>query len=578
MFVMLDAVRAIDFYRFQGNSPYLKITNMTEARSIVKTKFQNLKKNRMAILNLYGTLVTIGSPVRKTNRTIDAMEVIFGINTLSDYAASADFSDLIYNARMKYILTYGPTNGIELMNLSSIRALQEYNTFVNNQGHWVIAFSTIGPILSLLLLLFLFPVHYVIEVKRKEFLKMFFDIPKNVVKGIYQARLQRMLEGAADRSGSDEDSDDDLTNQLNIDGMNPSHESLHQDTPTVVHHNGEIKENFSLARAYHRYMFDKRGIGMKCWLILAVSCVYFIISGYNVQSFINANLLTGNSLFWNGQRLAMMKRASFWIREGYLDVVLYNNKSVAPIFNPDTDKWKTLTSDLNWVDYGVLYGDLSMNGVPLTQLNFNDPQVLLELNNACVDNTPDDCSTYWSGLLTRGLRAVIMKYNQQADLILSMILQMQSKGAKLATDAQMQYLYNLVAQIRELDTNYITPAMLHAMYHITINPQNSAAWFSTFHLTFTVCVVVALSLYYLIVIRSLVRYMNEEIRRTSGLVYMLPADVLLTMPSFKKWSGVGDESIFRSTNNLAATKSGEAPINSVTSHPPEKSEIITSRV
>ncbi|KAI9326870.1 hypothetical protein BDR26DRAFT_940900 [Obelidium mucronatum] len=77
---------------------YLQIaTNVSDSRAIVKAKFQTLKKNRINILNLYGTLVTIGSPVRNKNRTIDAMEVIFGLNTLSDYAAVASPQDLIYD-------------------------------------------------------------------------------------------------------------------------------------------------------------------------------------------------------------------------------------------------------------------------------------------------------------------------------------------------------------------------------------------------------------------------------------------------------------------------------------------------
>ncbi|KAI9326871.1 hypothetical protein BDR26DRAFT_115242 [Obelidium mucronatum] len=403
---------------------------------------------------------------------------------------------------------------------------------------------------------------------------MFFDIPKNVVKGIYQSRLQRMLEGVADRSGSDEGSDDDLTNQLNIDGMNASHDSVQQDATTIVHHNGEIKEPFSFAKAYHRYMFDQRGIGLKCWLILAVSCVYFIVSGYNVQTFINANTLTGNSLYWNGQRLAMMKRASFWLREGYIDVVLATNKTGINIFDPDTENWKTLTSDLNWVDYGVLYGNPTMEGVPLTKLEFSDPQVILELNDACVDTSPSDCQTYWSGLVTRGLRAVIMKYVMQADLILSMIDQMKSKNAAVPTVAQMEYLYDMIVQLRQLDTKYVTPALIQALDYIVQNPQTSALWFNTFHLAFTVCVVACLFLYYLIVIRALLRYMQEEIRRTSGLVYMLPADVLLTMPSFKKWSGVADESMFRSQSNKSLnSKLGEtsAPPSGHLSSAPDKS-------
>ncbi|ORY31500.1 hypothetical protein BCR33DRAFT_723852 [Rhizoclosmatium globosum] len=555
MVTMFDAVRTIDIYRFSQNSPYLQLgINVTDAKQIVHNKFQNLKRNRMKMLNLYGNLVNISAPVRQKYRVIDSLEVLFSLNAISEYTATSPFSDIVYSPRMMYVLTNGPTIGLDLMNKSTTLALKEYNDFITSQGNWVIVLSAIAPILAAIQLLILFPVHYMIELKRKEFLKMFYDIPKQVVKGIYQARLQRMIDSAGDKSGSDGDSDEEMNNLLNMEGVGSS-ESLN-DKSVYRGQNGEVKEPFNLIRAHRRYMFDKRGIGLKCWMILAVSCVYFITSGYQVQNYINNNQLTGNTLYWSGQRLIMMKRASFWLREGYIYSIVTKNASV-DIDLINTPLWNSLITDFTWTDFGLIYGDPVMNNTPITKMSFTDPQVLLELNNACVDTLPADCSTYWSGLMTRGLHSVINKYVLQAGLIFNMVTQMIDPKTPMPKAQDYQTLNTMLSQIRQLDTDYMTPTFYQSMSYFTASPESQVQWFQTFHLTFTVCVVVALVLYYLIVIRALVRYMMSEMRQTSGLVYMLPAEVLMSIPSFKKWSAAIDGSTTTGTKQEPSIKGSE---------------------
>ncbi|KAJ3063448.1 hypothetical protein HDU98_000762 [Podochytrium sp. JEL0797] len=238
----------------------------TQLRMTVTKKNEQISQRLKVVHGIFQVLfaVLIGLSIY-SNLQFNAIfnGVTFALATLADYSASASFNDMIYNPRMTYILTNGPSFGVELMNLSTTRALQTYNTFVNGQGNSVALLSSIGPILAFIVLVSLFPVHILIEIKRKEFLAMFFDIPKQVVKGIYQTRLAQMIDNKANQSDSEED-DDEFSPEIGLDGMIGSIESLGNESSIFVKSStGEVKEPFSLVKAHHKYLFDKRGIGIK---------------------------------------------------------------------------------------------------------------------------------------------------------------------------------------------------------------------------------------------------------------------------------------------------------------------------
>ncbi|KAJ3089627.1 hypothetical protein HK100_007697, partial [Physocladia obscura] len=313
---------------------------------------------------------------------------------------------------------------------------------------------------------------------------MFYDIPKGVVKGIYQARLQKMIDGI-DRSGSDSDDELEL---LHIKGLN-STESVAE--PVSNDKNKKIGEDFTaIANGLWKYMFDTHHMGFRSLILCFVSMGYFIGSGIPVLAFISAASGTGNVLFWSGQRLAMLKQSTFWTREGYIALAT-NTTKYPTIYFPTSNLSATdMLNNLEWLEDGVMYGSTMMDITPITKMTFTDAQVQLSLNNACVSDSPSDCSTYWSGLMTRGLHAVISKYILQASLILNMVQQVNAQSGG-PTAAQISYIDGLVAQLRQLDIQYLTPSLVASMNLFSQPVADSANSFYSLHLGVTVCFVIA---------------------------------------------------------------------------------------
>ncbi|KAJ3406362.1 hypothetical protein HDU80_011463, partial [Chytriomyces hyalinus] len=527
-----DSVRTIDMYRAGGywirRSLFTPPLNLSKSETLSQANL--LAGNRTSLFNIHGITVNFSRPAKGKFRTVDSLEAIYTILTVSKYTASVPFNDRLLRQRLRYVLENAPYTIFDLLNTSTTLELQSYNAKVAVQPGEIQRMCILGPLTGLLLVLLLFPVHYSINVMRREFLGIFCDIPKEIVKGIYHARMKRMID-SADRSDSEDGEGLEVLGQ-----MHNSQESLQEADSAMPNATGRIP----LLTAFKLFMTDKYRLGLRSLFIFAISLGYFLSSGFLVQRFIDSNFLAGNSIYWSAQRLAFMKQSTYWTRETlvhHVALVATNISRVTTFVQPSNHvppSISDLLQNLLWVEEGVLYGNPVMNSVPITSLTSSHPQFRLEYQNACISGSPADCRYYRDALLTRGLHDVFRKYVQEVETVNGMTMTMNASNLvqRAAVDER---LFNL----RKLDNEYITPALVESMRLYSQPAVAESQWFHSFHLALTLSFIAVLAVFYLIVIRKVVWSIRSELRQTRGLVYMLPADVLLAIPSFMKWSEQG---------------------------------------
>ncbi|KAJ3247693.1 hypothetical protein HDU78_003499 [Chytriomyces hyalinus] len=527
-----DSVRTIDMYRAGGywirRSLFTPPLNLSKSETLRQANL--LAGNRTSLFNIHGITVNFSRPAKGKFRTVDSLEAIYTILTVSKYTASVPFNDRLLRQRLRYVLENAPYTIFDLLNTSTTLELQSYNAKVAVQPGEIQRMCILGPLTGLLLVLLLFPVHYSINVMRREFLGIFCDIPKEIVKGIYHARMKRMID-SADRSDSEDGEGLEVLGQ-----MHNSQESLQDTDSATPNASGRIP----LLTAFKLFMTDKYRLGLRSLFIFAISLGYFLSSGILVQRFIDSNFLAGNSIYWSAQRLAFMKQSTYWTRETLVQRValVATNISRVTTFAPPSNHAPPSISDLLenllWVEEGVLYGNPVMNSVPITSLTSSHPQFRLEYQNACISGSPVDCKSYRDALLTRGLHDVFRKYVQEVETVNGMTMTMNASNLVQRAEVD-ERLFNL----RKLDNEYITPALVESMRLYSQPAAAESQWFHSFHLALTLSFIAVLAVFYLIVIRKVVWSIRSELRQTRGLVYMLPADVLLAIPSFMKWSEQG---------------------------------------
>ncbi|KAJ3223090.1 hypothetical protein HDU81_009436 [Chytriomyces hyalinus] len=98
-------------------------------------------------------------------------------------------------------------------------------------------------------------------------------------------------------------------------------------------------------------------------------------------------------------------------------------------------------------------------------------------------------------------------------------------------DADMQ-----LSLMRKLMSDYYIPSLQLSADYFWRDLQGYANWFAEFHISFTITYIVGLCLIYFFIIRVIMHALAEELRRTSGLVHMLPPELITSVPSFRKWA------------------------------------------
>ncbi|KAJ3289805.1 hypothetical protein HDU76_007474 [Blyttiomyces sp. JEL0837] len=559
-----DMSRSVDLARVSG---WWFTSHSTENASISQQFIMTAATGLKGKLGLFASLreATIVEPDGSILSTYPIQAVSSMLDSLLEVAQSPLY-DPNLPTQIQLVLDNVPYGILDVMNASILVSLSEYSNYANSNPTYIMANATIGPILCLFFqIVIVFPLYVKMERDRQNFLRMFYDIPKNVVRGIYESNYQRL------QAAEEEDSDDEneFSTRFAIDkGFGSVQDLSTGDTavskiltdsanPNSQHSNTHHHEDLSAITALRNWFLDQHRMAIKSLIIFGLSVIFFFTTAGLTYAFMGGANTVGNEVFWSAQRPMLMEKSTFLVREAFVDLVrnissatpssslrvsssgtvISDNLTVVNTTRQRSDisnAFKTLDS-LSWTESAVVYGDPLLNFAPVSD-DSTTSNYRLELVDACTMDNPSDCESFMNGVMTRGLRAAIGMYNRIGKAVLTNIVNGALPPVMIFDGMAMNSLDSTLGMLRLLHRSYIKPSLNLATTYYSNTITNWSAWFSTFNIGFTVAFVVLLALIHLLVIQPLIKALAEDVRRTSALVYMLPSEVMTTVPSFKQWS------------------------------------------
>jgi PAS domain S-box-containing protein len=627
----------------------------------------------------FGTLQLIRDDGTSTE-DLKAMEALLIILASAQYVqSSTNLNDPNLVTQIQWVLNNAPTVVFEFLNGTIYSYVSEFEAQSSTSAASMLAKSTVGPVVCLVVILVMIaPLYVRLEETREQFLRMFYDIPKEVVKGIHESHYQRLL------VLNEEDADDEdgggggefsariaIDKMLNPDGVGEEMgggvggavggavagsgggggggngksgggargfkfrfgETLGASGGQDSSNGGGSKDGllryWNVMEIYRR---DQHKLSLKVLLIFALTCLFFFISGGLTYFFVYRSQNLRDSVYWSSQRSIILRESAFLLRERYIDLVRNasltstsnstnantnnNNNNIAhgvvpfPSAKAKYPLIPDLLVSLSWVERSLLYGDSQLRLPGFVNLPETDFIYILETRDACIVTDamiPSDCATFKDGLMSRGLRSGLNWYMRLVSQTLNfmksntiststytgpIVIPIQSTPttpttptptpiststnstnstdtttttsttttttlnstssttSSTTTTTGIQVLDSQITIIRLLERSYLNPAVTTSTKSLVQPIRDYITWFYTFHISFTLSFIFVLALIDMFVVRKLVKALGEDLRRTGALVYMLPSEVLSTVPSFRRWvSAQGDPKRLRSSKN-----------------------------
>ncbi|KAI9337574.1 hypothetical protein BDR26DRAFT_980806 [Obelidium mucronatum] len=208
-----DSARSLDLHRINWRV-YL------ELKQHIQNNTQYIKSMLNQFLEVKGTTSLINNSGLPIYTTLN-FEAINLFLSAAKYAAQANVTDSQMAKNVQFILDNGPTVIMNIMNQSAVMQRDEYMIYTQYQPDLFISTAIFAPVFAFVLIFaVIFPIYYHIEKYRNRFLSMFCDIPKDVVKGIHDSHLKRLM----DAQEEDEENEDKENHgaRLAIDNLDSS--------------------------------------------------------------------------------------------------------------------------------------------------------------------------------------------------------------------------------------------------------------------------------------------------------------------------------------------------------------------
>ncbi|ORY50478.1 hypothetical protein BCR33DRAFT_846941 [Rhizoclosmatium globosum] len=553
-----DSVRSLDLHRIQ----FIENNNLTMAQSLQDSQSQILN-NTLYIASMLDQFIDVPGTATLLNRdngvntTVLNFEAINMFLSSAQYVAQNDMTDSNLPNNIQFMLDNGPGVIMSIMNQSAVMQRDDYQDYTRVQPRTFLTSTILAPVICIIIIMFvIFPVYYHIEKYRNRFLKMFCDIPKDVVKGIHDAHLKRLIDAQ-----EEEDESDDKEfhgHRLAIDnlmiGSEYANESdgipLNATDAGTLGYGASLSENpsskFTVYKAFVQFFNSNHRIGPYSMVLFIITCIYFATMGVLSYEYVVSMQSAATSSFWAIQRLIYSTLTVFGIREQFLGSLFtvgwHNgtlNGALHTIYSDKQSESGGLLLDnyadsMEWMGYGRLYGNPQMNTVPLALLDDSTPYVNIELDDGCPVTTtdPTDCPSFLNNVLHNGIHSG-MEWLEDCIFYINMI---QNGQIGYDISSGVYSADSVLTNLRKLNTNYLTPNINTASQFYWQSWRSNASQFSIFQITFTCCYIFALLLLYIFVIRLMLKNMSQEMRRTSALVHMLPPEIISTVPSFKAWA------------------------------------------
>ncbi|KAI8849642.1 hypothetical protein BC829DRAFT_391285 [Chytridium lagenaria] len=217
--------------------------------------------------------------------------------------------------------------------------------------------------------------------------------------------------------------------------------------------------------------------------------LYFLTIGSLSYVYLSRIDDVGSNLFWSSQRPILVRQESFFVREAFTDLI----RTFALNMSQVSESLTSVSTFVPFVERSILYGSSDLHLEAVMSKGYNDPHARLELQNACVTESPSDCDVFESSVMKRGLHAATISLR---------LTQRQHATMSEALTGLIDWFLNLK---------------------------------SSKLISCSISYVLLLLAFYLFVIRPLLKAIAEDMKRTAALIYMLPSQVFTEVPTFRRW-------------------------------------------
>ncbi|KAJ3102217.1 hypothetical protein HDU97_000714 [Phlyctochytrium planicorne] len=485
---------------------------------------------------------------------MNPLDAISTIVASARYLATAPLADIDHADQTRFVIENAPFEVLRSMNSCSTADHDLTTRLGTQQPKEILILATIGPFISLFVWLFVVqPLYIRISDNKEKFLRMFYEIPKEVVKGIYESHYRKVhlmikklkllerLTSAEDEDG-DGDDDNEMINKLALEKvLNSNHEVDKGDKGPASSLNNQVAEDIGrnfITRWFAKATHDHHKVALKSSIVFFLTVAYFFIIGGLSYAYLSTVAELGSEIFWSSQRSIFVREMTFFAREIYFDVLKNSTIANGTVLTVPTnsmvsrDQIRFLAQELDGVEVALLFGNEILNLDGAVTKGYNDPWVVLEFQNGCTAEMPASCSTFNQGVMTRGLYAATNWFSKMAKSIANSTF----PSSTLTNSSSIYALDKTISTLSELDDKHLNAGFDVATMHQLSDISYIIGWFSTFNLAFTITYVILLAGIYFFLFRPLVRTLGEDQRRTAALVYMLPPEVFVTVPSFKNWA------------------------------------------
>ncbi|KAI8806758.1 hypothetical protein BJ742DRAFT_350795 [Cladochytrium replicatum] len=418
---------------------------------------------------------------------------------------------------------------VQALNHTGEESRDNVATVMENQGLPFMLQTALGPLLCIICFILARPIYTGIEAAREEFIHIFLDIPKEVIKGIYEANHQRLF---SNEDESDEEDDELAAAALSMDKLSTD---SNKDS-----RGGSSLQGYRTIQGFFRAYFevsDQYHINIKWFIIFIITSAYFLTFGSLVYDWFT-NYAASNS-FWAQQRAILSIQISHSLRTKY---VSFLNRTLGRPQRLETI-WNTSVAitSLRTLDNALIYGNAAM-GVGGVLQQVNEEENYLLISNGCTynDNSTDylgeTCATWADGAMSRGLHAGVQWFLSTADDLNGILTPLADHSIPLNITTLPPDIIRRLGRVWMAAIFHFPMAFHHSAQLYKIPLFDRADSIMVFHLVTTCVYVSILALIFMFVIRPMIKSLHDDTHRFAVMLFMIPPELLQNVKSLMEWA------------------------------------------
>ncbi|KAI8812269.1 hypothetical protein BJ742DRAFT_52488 [Cladochytrium replicatum] len=523
---LIDRQRAIDECRvnldqliqFKHDCGQKILGNYVILDNLEGTGFQHSAVRTLDVLEAY---ITAGNVIYN-------FSVSFTVTTAENAPIFRNALQTMLDSRLGLLLAGS-------LNQTGQLSRDEFAAQMKNQGTPFFLQAALGPFMCIVFFVFCRPIYTGIQGARERFISIFLDIPKEVIKGIYESNYQRLV------SLNEESEEEDEEIEIGLAAEKFDMGDQQDGSPQTSLQGYRTLQGFF--RAYFEWS-DQYRVNPKWLMVFLLSSAYFLSFGTIVFHWFSS--YSASNSFWAQQRGVFAIQVSHSLRTKYFSFL---NRTLDRPARPDTI-WDTAIAIERFriLDDALLYGndDMAVGGVLVQSI---EGETMLMTTNGCaysderVDYMGENCTTWANGALRRGLHAGVQWFLSTADEMNRILTPLADRNIPLnITLLEPDILFRL----RQLwmGTIFHFPAPFYWSSILYDEPlKNTADSIMTLHLITTCVYVTMLAVIYTVLIRPMVRKLHDDSHRFAVMLFMIPPELLSNIKALVDWATNPDQLI-----------------------------------